>query len=54
MNKRANEINAENGYSQLVGQQQLILHDLIDDNADYLRTIEDFKEFTRMAENDLS
>ena len=52
--KSANEINAENGYSQLVGQQQQALHDLIDDNSDYLRTINDFKEFTRMAENDLS
>ena len=52
--KRANEIDAENGYSQLVGLQQQDLHDLIDENADYLRTINDFKEFTRMAENDLS
>lgn len=52
--KSANEIDAENGYSKQIGEQQKILYDLIDDNADYLRTIDDFKELIRLAENDLS
>ena len=52
--KSANQIDAENEYSKLVGLQQQDLHDLIDDNADYLRIIDDFKGFIRMAENDLT
>ena len=38
----------------MVGEQQKELDYLINNNTNYLRTIDDLKEFIRMAENDLS
>ena len=52
--QRSNEIDADNGYSKLVGDQRKILDDLISNSTNYLRTINDFREFTRMAESDLT